>query len=54
MHSRWRELAKFWPIETVRNRMPDEYAVLIRVAFADAASRWPTSTGDDHEGVVPH
>ncbi len=28
--------AHFWPVETVRNRMPDEYAVLLRSFFAEA------------------
>lgn len=28
--------AHYWPVETVRDRMPDEYAVLMRSFFADA------------------
>jgi type III pantothenate kinase len=28
--------AHFWPVETVRNRMPDEYAIMLRSFFAEA------------------
>jgi type III pantothenate kinase len=47
---RW---AQYWPVETVRNRMPDEYAVLMRSFFADAGIGQPDIDRAIMSSVVP-
>lgn len=45
--------AQFWPVETVRNRMPDEYAVLLRSFFAEAGITPPDIDRAIMSSVVP-
>jgi len=47
---RW---AHFWPVETVRNRMPDEYAVLLRSFFTEAGIGAGDIDGAIMSSVVP-
>lgn len=44
---------EYWPIETVRNRMPDEYAVLLRSFLHDAGLHRSDLTRSVVSSVVP-